>query len=108
MPVKTGHSWQQIISDHQAEFNAHPEYFALVKGKRDVRNPIDDIPKLCVSNPAVVELCRQWAREYFAKHPKEEMVSMDPSDYNGPVGHCERDQCARIGTGTSSDKFSFW
>ena len=107
LPVKAGHSWQQIILDNQDAFNAHPEYFALVDGKRDVAAAKIGTPKFCVSNPELITLCKRWARKYFEDNPREEMVSMDPSDYNGPNGHCQCDQCNAIGKGTASDKVFF-
>ncbi|MDA0591408.1 MAG: DUF4838 domain-containing protein [Planctomycetota bacterium] len=107
LPVMAGHSWQQIIIDNQAEFDAHPEYFALVDGKRDVQAVQIGTPKLCVSNPELIKLCKRWARKYFEDNPREEMVSMDPSDYNGPDGNCQCEKCNAIGKGTSSDKVFF-
>ena len=107
LPVKAGHSWQQIILDNQDEFNAHPEYFALVDGKRDAAAVKIGTPKFCVSNLELIKLCKRWARKYFEDNPREEMISMDPSDYNGPNGHCQCDKCNAIGKGTSSDKVFF-
>ena len=47
--INCGHSWQTIIAENQALFDAHPEYRALVKGKRQGE-------QLCVSNTSV----RDW------------------------------------------------
>ena len=114
LPIKAGHSWQQIIQDNQNAFNAHPEYYALVNGIREIKDPISSNPKMCVSNPDVIQICKDWAINYFNQNPNEEMVSMEPSDYNGPDGNCQcTDQdpgggnCSAIGTGMSSDKVFF-
>jgi len=113
IPTHTGHNWPQIIAHFQKEFDAHPEYFALriakdeqtgavLKQERDVKSG-----RLCVSNPAVIELCRRYALDWFAKHPDAVMVSLCPGDYSGGSilgGHCQCDQCAKIGNGSVSDQ----
>lgn len=85
--VHAGHAWQGIIADRRDEFDAHPEYRALVKGKREGE-------QLCVSHPDVRRLAAEWALAFFAKHPDREMVSMECSDGGG---QCECEACARLG-----------
>ena len=86
--VYAGHAWQTVIADNKAEFDRHPEYRALVGGKRQG-------DQLCVSNPAVRGIATRWALDFLRKHPKADMVSMDPSDGDG---QCECDQCKQLGT----------
>ena len=86
--INCGHAWQSIIADARAEFEQHPEYFALVEGKRQGE-------QLCVSNPAVRQLATEWALEFLEKHPGADMVSMEPSDGGG---QCECEACAELGS----------
>lgn len=86
--VNAGHAWQTIIAENRAAFEAHPEYRALVHGKRQG-------DQLCVSNPAVRALAVRWALDYLRKHPRADMVSLEPSDGDG---QCECDQCRKLGT----------
>src|SRR4029079_17793269 len=86
--VNAGHAWQTIISDNKPEFDKHPEYLALVKGKRQGE-------QLCVSNPAVRKLAADYALDYLRRRPDADMVSMEPSD---GMGHCECDDCRKVGT----------
>jgi len=86
--VSAGHAWQSIIADNSKVFAEHPEYRALVKGKRQGE-------QLCVSNPDVQHLAVEWALKFFQKNPDREMVSMECSDGDG---QCECDACAKLGS----------
>lgn len=86
--VHAGHAWQSIIQANKKTFEEHPEYLALVKGKRGGE-------QLCVSNPEVKRLAVEWALKYFEKNPDAEMVSMECSDGGG---HCECAECAKLGS----------
>lgn len=85
--VYCSHAWQTIIAENKAAFDAHPEYLALVGGRRQGE-------QLCVSNAALRALVVRWALDYFEKNPASDMVSVDPSDGGG---QCECEHCAKIG-----------
>ncbi len=82
-----GHAWQSIISDNQATFDAHPEYLALVAGKRTG-------PQFCSTDPAVRVMATEWALAQLRRDPKLDMVSMETSDGDG---HCECEACVKAG-----------
>lgn len=86
--VNAGHAWQSIILANKKVFEEHPEYLALVKGKRGGE-------QLCVSNPEVQRLATEWALAFLEKFPDREMVSMECSD---GVGHCECENCFKLGS----------
>jgi hypothetical protein len=86
--VNAGHAWQTIILENKKVFAEHPEYLALVKGKRGGE-------QLCVSNPEVRRLATAWAFSSIEKNPDREMVSMECSDGGG---QCECDNCAKLGS----------
>lgn len=86
--LNTGHAYGGIIRRYQAVFDEHPEYLGLVGGERRST-------KLCVSNPDVRALAVRYAREFFAKDPGADSVSIDPSDGGG---WCECDACRRLGS----------
>jgi len=86
--VECYHIWQAIIGDNEAVFRQHPEYRALVGGKRQGE-------QLCVSNPALRELVVRWSLDYLKKNPSADMVSAETSDGGG---QCECEPCARLGT----------
>ncbi|MCB1237810.1 MAG: DUF4838 domain-containing protein [Verrucomicrobiae bacterium] len=90
LKLNTGHAYGGIISRRKADFDAHPEFYALVDGKRDIRGQA----KLCIGNPALRDTVKAYALDFFAENPGADSVSMDPSDGGG---WCECDACAAIG-----------
>jgi len=92
-----GHAWQAVIARNKKVFAEHPEYLALHTFKDEKTGETRQERggnKFCVSNPAVAELCKEFALSYFERNPDADMVSMEPSD---GVGHCECAECAKMG-----------
>ncbi len=88
--------------------DSHPEYFALVDGKRDFTNRCASRGggHLCLSNPVVV---KQWAKDitaYFKSHPEAGIFPVVPND--GLSRICECPDCqADLTPGTpKSGRFS--
>jgi hypothetical protein len=69
-------------------FNAHPEYFALVRGQR-VRHT-----QLCLTNPDVVDLAITGVRQWIKDHPEAGIFSVSQMDNEG--GACQCENCARV------------
>jgi hypothetical protein len=90
--LNSGHSYEGIIAANRAEFDKHPEYFALVGGQRKTHG--GDL-KFCIANPGLRKLVVAHAVRFFQDHPKADSISMDPSDGSG---WCECDDCARMGS----------
>lgn len=89
--LNTGHSYGNIIARNKKEFDAHPEYFALIDGQR---RPGPQA-KLCLSNAGLRQLVVNHAIRTFAENPQADSISVDPSD----GGHwCECEPCARMGS----------
>lgn len=86
--LNTGHAYDNIIRHNKAEFEAHPEYYALVGGERKGS-------KMCASNPGLQAVVVKYAKDYFAAEPSRDCVSIDPSDGGN---WCECAECAKIGT----------
>ncbi len=89
--VNSRHSWNMIVEAEKAEFAAHPEYFALVDGKRQVGAAHK---KFCISNPGLRRVVVKYALDYFAANPEADSVSIEPSDLRG---WCQCPKCAAIG-----------
>ena len=79
-----GHSFFALVppADH---FDAHPEYYALVDGRRQPT-------QLCLSNPDVVALVARNLRERMAAAPDATYWSIAPMDGGG---FCTCDDCRR-------------
>ncbi len=86
--LSTGHAYDSIMKRHEAEFAKHPEYLALVEGKRQK-------PKFCTANADLRKLVAADAIAQFAKDPTIDSISCDPSDGGG---WCECSDCAKIGS----------
>ena len=91
--LSTGHAYGGIIRACKQAFEEHPEYYALVDGKRDVRPQA----KLCIGNPDLRKTVVKYALSRFDKNPDMDSISMDPSDGGG---WCECQKCAALGSVT--------
>lgn len=90
--LQSGHSYEGIIAANRAEFDRHPEYFALVGGQR--RTSGGDL-KFCISNPGLRKLVADHAVRTVRANPQLDSVSMDPSDGGN---WCECEPCAKLGS----------
>ena len=61
-------------------FDAHPDYFALLAGKRSTH-------QICPSHPDVREIVLQNVRKYMAARPDADFVDVSPNDGGGAC-HC--------------------
>ncbi|MDD5707460.1 MAG: DUF4838 domain-containing protein, partial [Kiritimatiellae bacterium] len=86
--ARSGHIYRQIAAERRDILAKHPEYLALIGGKRGG-------DKFCISNPGLRQMVADWAVAYFANKPKEQCVSMEPSDFGG---WCECEACKALGS----------
>ncbi|MEN6301530.1 MAG: DUF4838 domain-containing protein [Armatimonadia bacterium] len=74
--IGSGHNWQHIIPP-ATYFKDHPEYFALIKGKRVANG------QLCLTNPTVQKLLMDYAlagAAQMAQNPDIMFVDMTQND----------------------------
>lgn len=88
--LNSGHAYESIIAQNKAEFDQHPEYFALQNGVR--RTSGGDI-KFCVSNPGLRQLVAAHAARVMRANPKLDSISIEPSDGGN---WCECAECAKM------------
>lgn len=88
--LHSGHAYLGIIDANKAEFDKHPDYFALLDGKREMRPDA----KFCIANAGLRKLVVEHAVRHFTQNPAADSISMDPSDGGG---WCECEACAAIG-----------
>jgi len=86
--LRTSHAYQGIISANKKAFEANPEYYGLIDGRRTST-------KICIGNPKLRALVVASAIRYFDRHPDTDSISMDPSDGGG---WCRCDKCAALGS----------
>ena len=69
-------------------FGDHPEYYALVDGKRR-----SERAQLCLTNPNVLRLTIKTVLEWIEQHPEASIYSVSQNDCEG---WCECDNCRRV------------
>lgn len=94
-----GHSGEAFNTKHKATLEAHPEYRAMIDGKRV---PYSLISKFCVTNEEVLKLyttdrldALRQARRLDPEGPRSFAISVEPADGGG---HCECPECQKLGS----------
>lgn len=80
-----GHTYAGYFPTEQY-FAAHPEYYALVNGKRQPS-------QLCHTNEDVIKLSIQKTCEIFRNHPEVTITAIGPNDGRG---FCDCPNCQRL------------
>lgn len=80
-----GHTFSKILPPKQY-FSQHPEYYSLYNGKRQAL-------QLCLSNPDVLRLTKDYFREIIEDNPQAEYYSISAND---DIGHCQCDLCSEL------------
>lgn len=79
------HTFNTLVPP-DVHFKEHPEYYAMVRGKR--------IPtQLCLTNPAVLQITIQNLRKLIAANPKAKYWSVSQNDNRD---YCTCDKCKSI------------
>lgn len=81
------HSFYEFCPPGQY-FASHPEYFALVAGRRRPRNA-----QLCLTNPGVLRLAVDRARQWMDENPDAWAISISQND---GAGWCECGPCRAV------------
>ena len=100
LQIADGHRWAQICSP-LVYGKTHPEYFALVDGKRDTEY-YDGKHKNqpCTSNPEVIKLVAEYLAAQFDARPELDGFSFAVNDGHG---FCECDACRAIDAWARAD-----
>ncbi len=70
----------------------HPEYYALVEGKRDTETHGGG-PQLCVTNPEVIQIAAAMVIQHLDEHPDAENVSVSQAD---TARYCRCEKCEEL------------
>ena len=72
----------------------HPEYYPIIKGERFIpKENMDGTWQPCVSNPDLVPIAIEYAKDYFKKKP--EMMGL-PVGVNDGGGDCQCPECLKL------------
>lgn len=81
------HSFDDLVPPTQY-FDTHPEYFAMVDGKR-----VREYTQLCLTNPDVLRLSVEKVKQWIRENPDCRVFSVAQNDWDN---HCECPACAAI------------
>ncbi|OGD18615.1 MAG: hypothetical protein A2W03_03965 [Candidatus Aminicenantes bacterium RBG_16_63_16] len=79
------HTFQRLVP-WQAYFEAHPEYFALMNGKRIIDQP-------CLTRPEVFDIAIARLREEMAAQPDKKIWSVSQNDNSS---YCQCPECLKV------------
>lgn len=85
------HSFHVLVP-YGAYGESHPEYYALVDGKRDT-NIHGGGPQLCVTNPEVIEVAATTAIQRLTDNPNVENISVSQAD---TAAYCRCEPCEEL------------
>ena len=98
LKIYGGHALGEIFPPEKYA-KTHPEYYALIDGKRDVPGPDYDYKhegQICTTNPDVIKTAVAWAVDFFNNNPDYDGVHLTLNDGRG---FCECDNCQALDTG---------
>jgi hypothetical protein len=81
------HTFYQLVSP-KIYYKKHPEYFAMVDGKRKGHEA-----QLCLTNPKVVKIATETVYRWIKEQPDVRVLSVDQND---GYGFCECKKCKTI------------
>lgn len=81
------HTFEELVPPEKW-FDAHPEYFSLVNGRRQREHS-----QLCLTNPDVLEICIEGVHRWMREHPECSIFSVAQNDW---YGYCECEHCQAI------------
>jgi len=87
------HTFYQLVSP-DIFFKKHPEYFAMVDGKRKGHEA-----QLCLTNPEVLKIATNTVYRWIKEQPDVRVLSVDQND---GYGFCECEKCKAIDDAESS------
>ena len=80
-----------ILVPPEEYFAEHPEYYAMIDGKRDAGSHVEW--QLCLSNPDIVNIAADNIRKILKENPDKKIVSISQNDN---IKHCQCEQCQKI------------
>lgn len=91
--------WQWIAHNYafilppDENFEKHPEWFALYKGRRVKLGK--ESANICTTNPEVIDYFADFIIMWFADHPDGSVFPLSPPD--GLIRWCECPECLKLG-----------
>ncbi|MSU58912.1 MAG: DUF4838 domain-containing protein [Pedosphaera sp.] len=81
------HTFYQLVPP-EPNFKTHPEWFALVKGKR-----VGENAQLCTTDPQLRDFIAERVKAWLRESPDANIISVSQNDH---AGACECERCAAV------------
>ena len=91
-PPNACHGMFRIIPG--AKYYKHPEFFALINGKRQDPLKITVSLDFCLTNQGLIDATIKECRNYLKQAPYATYISIQEGD--GTIGNCECDPCQKL------------
>lgn len=86
------HTFERLVPPEKY-FDAHPEYFSLVKNKKGEMVRLKERSQLCCTNEEVIQLCIEGIRAAIAADPSATVFSVSQNDW---YNNCQCENCQRL------------
>lgn len=86
------HTFDQLVPPEEY-FETHPEYFSEINGERSCEHLFT---QLCMSNPEVVKIAVEKAKEWIREDPSAPIISISQNDSYVIESYCTCEECRRI------------
>ena len=97
------HGWWGLV-EPEIYFEEHPEWFALIDGKRTHVSPVYHVSNLCLTNEEMRDELVRNAKSALRWNPHATMLSVAQPDDGGPPNRCQCEPCAAVeAAGNPSD-----
>lgn len=74
-------------------YDQHPEYYAMVKGKREIKKGTSHSQQLCTTNPDVIKIAAESLIKTLDADPNIEIIALWANDGSG---FCECEKCCAL------------
>ena len=88
-PPLNCHGMHYIIPAHKYNLRNHPEFFALINGKRVNPEIAGGSTDYCLTNPGLIAATVKEARNYLKKAPDAKYISIQEGDGTRGTCHCK-------------------
>ena len=89
---KYEHTFDQLVPPEEY-FDSHPEYFSEINGERSCEHLYT---QLCMTNPDVLKIAVEKAKEWIRQDPDSKVISISQNDSYVIESYCTCDQCRKI------------
>lgn len=101
------HGWWGLV-EPEIYFEDHPEWYALIDGKRTHVSPVYHVSNLCLTNPQMRDELILNAKSALRWNPHATMISVSQPDDGGYPNRCQCTPCASVEQAGNPSDLAIW